>query len=145
MSKSAFLSFEQVEEIHRNTIAQFGGTLGVRDKGALESAIFHPQNAYFYGGGDLSDIAAAYAFHTVEAQAFLDGEKRGAVGAALTFLEGNGVSSERLLGESTDSVAIFSTAPHRRRRRHQAAKRRSPMRVGKCFGPYARLARSRNS
>ena len=47
MSKSAFVSFEQVEEIHRNTIAQFGGTLGVRDKGALESDIFHPQNAIF--------------------------------------------------------------------------------------------------
>lgn len=79
MSEPRFLSFEEVEEIHRDAIEQFGGTLGIRDKGSLESAIFHPQNVYFYGGGDLFDIAAAYAYHIAEAQAFLDGNKRAAV------------------------------------------------------------------
>ena len=36
-------------------------------------------------------IAATYAFHIAEAQAFLDGNKRTAVAAALTFLKGNDV------------------------------------------------------
>jgi len=36
------------------------------------------------------DIAAAYAFHLAQAQAFLDGNKRIGIGAALTFLEVNG-------------------------------------------------------
>ncbi len=94
MSEPRFLSFEQVQEIHRDAIEQFGGTLGIRDKGALDSAIFHPQNVYYYGGGDLFDIAAAYAYHIAEAQAFLDGNKRSAIGAALTFLEGNGVPTD---------------------------------------------------
>jgi death-on-curing protein len=40
----------------------------------------------------LFDIAASYAFHIAEAQAFLDGNKRTAVAAALTFLKGNGVA-----------------------------------------------------
>ena len=47
-------------------------------------------NAWFYGRGDLYDVAAAYAFHIAEAQAFLDGNKRTAAAAALVFLGKNG-------------------------------------------------------
>lgn len=39
-------------------------------------------------------IAAAYAFHLAQAQAFLDGNKRTAIAAAITFLEGNGVPTK---------------------------------------------------
>jgi len=49
------------------------------------------QNTFYYGNGDLCDIAATYAFHLAQAQAFLDGNKRPAVITALTFLELNGV------------------------------------------------------
>ena len=58
----------------------------------LEGAVFHPRNVYYYGQGDLFDVAAAYSFHISEAQAFLDGNKRTAIAAALVFLEGNGVT-----------------------------------------------------
>jgi len=88
-----FLSFEQVAEIHQESITKFGGTPGLRDRGASDSAIFHPKTVYFYGASDLFEIAAAYAFHIAGAQAFLDGNKRIAIGAALIFLEGNGVST----------------------------------------------------
>ena len=94
MGEPKFLSFEQVAEIHQQAIEEFGGTLGIRDQGALESAIFHARNIYFYSSGDLFEIAAAYAFHIAEAQAFLDGNKRTAIGAALTFLEGNGIPTD---------------------------------------------------
>lgn len=101
MSEPAFLSFNDVQEIHREAIAEFGGTLGIRDRASLESAIYHPQNVFLYAGGDLFDIAAAYAYHIAEAQAFLDGNKRAAVGAALVFLEGNGVSTD------VDSMPLY--------------------------------------
>ncbi len=39
-------------------------------------------------------IAAAYAFHIAQAQAFLDGNKRTAITAALIFLEQNGVPTK---------------------------------------------------
>ncbi len=91
MTELRFLSVGEVEEIHHSAIEEFGGTLGIRDRSALESAIFHPQNVYFYAHGDLFDIAAAYAFHIAEAQAFLDGNKRAAMGSALIFLAGHGV------------------------------------------------------
>jgi death-on-curing protein len=62
---------------------------GVRDEGAIESALAAAQNTWLYGDGDKFDIAAAYAFHIAESQAFLDGNKRTAVACALTFLKGS--------------------------------------------------------
>jgi death-on-curing protein len=64
----------------------------VRDRGLVESALASARNTYLYGSGDLFDIAASYAFHISEAQAYLDGNKRTAVAAALTFLKGNSVA-----------------------------------------------------
>jgi death-on-curing protein len=93
VSEPIFISVAQVESIHERQIARFGGTLGIRDRGGMESAVFQPQNIYFYAGGDLFEIAAGYAYHIAEAQAFLDGNKRTAIGAALAFLELNGVAT----------------------------------------------------
>jgi len=45
-----------------------------------------------YGGGDIFDVAAAYAFHIAEGQCFLDGNKRTAIAAALNFLANNNTS-----------------------------------------------------
>ncbi len=91
MNDPVFLSVEDVEFLHDRAIARYGGTLGIRDQGGLEAAVNHPKNVFYYGQGDCFDIAAAYAFHIAEAQAFLDGNKRTAVAAALLFLEINGV------------------------------------------------------
>ena len=46
MSSPKFLSVDEVREIHRDAIAQFGGTLGIRDEGTLIAAVFHPQNVW---------------------------------------------------------------------------------------------------
>ena len=78
-----------MDELHGEALARFGGTSGVRDSGLIDSALASARNTYLYGGGDEFDIAAAYAFHLAEAQGYLDGNKRTAVLAALTFLAGN--------------------------------------------------------
>ena len=86
-----FLTREQVEQRHRRSLAEFGGSDGLRGEHGLLSTLDAPLNDYFYGGADLFGVAAAYAFHIAQAQAFLDGNKRTAVACALTFLRGNGV------------------------------------------------------
>ncbi len=91
MSEPRFLTIEEVELFHRRSIARYGGTLGIRDRPGLEAAVNQPRNTFYYGGGDLFEIAAAYAFHIAESQAFLDGNKRTAVASAFVFLELNGV------------------------------------------------------
>jgi death-on-curing protein len=88
-----FLTRSQVDQIHDISLERYGGQAGVREPGLVDSALASAQNTFFYGGGDVFDIAAAYAFHVAEAQAFNDGNKRAAIGAALTFLELNSVHS----------------------------------------------------
>lgn len=92
MSEPRFLCLRDVDALHDRALAAYGGSPGIRDEGLLASAANQPQNDYFYGDADLCGIAAAYCFHIAEAQAYLDGNKRTAVAAALTFLAGNGVS-----------------------------------------------------
>jgi death-on-curing protein len=89
-----FLSVGDVEFLHRRSIERYGGTLGVRDRATLEAAVNQPKNVFFYAQGDHFDIAAAYAFHIAEAQAFLDGNKRAAAAAAFNFLNTNGILHE---------------------------------------------------
>ena len=91
MREPEFLTLAIIEQLHTDSLALFGGSEGVRDRGLVESALASARNTYLYGRGDLFDIAATYAFHIAEAQAFLDGNKRTAVAAALTFLKGNDV------------------------------------------------------
>jgi death-on-curing protein len=86
-----FLSLEQVEALHRLSLERHGGQDGVRDRAGLESAVMQPRNVWYYAQGDLFEVAAAYAFHLAESQAFIDGNKRTGMGAALVFLDGNGV------------------------------------------------------
>lgn len=85
-----FLTWEILVALHRRSLDRWGGIDGVRDQAGLESALGAAENAFFYGGGDLHEIAAAYAYHLAESQGFLDGNKRTAIACAMTFLEGNG-------------------------------------------------------
>jgi death-on-curing protein len=85
-----FIGLDVVLALHTESLRLFGGTDGLRDPGLLDSALAAAQNAHFYGNGDLFDIAAAYAFHIAQAQAFLDGNKRTAVATSLVFLAANG-------------------------------------------------------
>ncbi|MEO5721217.1 MAG: Fic family protein [Chthoniobacterales bacterium] len=79
------ITFEQVLYAHEDSLRRHGGSNGIRDEGLLRSAIHQPQNDFFYGGADRFGIAAAYAYHIAQAQAFLDGNKRTAVTADLVF------------------------------------------------------------
>lgn len=69
-----------------------------------------PRNAFYYDG-DLFDVAAGYAFHLAEAQAFLDGNKRTAIASALAFLHLNGVT--RLLDWTQLHDAMIAIAERR--------------------------------
>ena len=87
-----FLSRAEVDELHADSLKLFGGIAGVRDDSLVESAMGAAKNEWFYGHGDVFSVAAAYAFHLAQNQAFLDGNKRAAAAAALAFLAMNGLS-----------------------------------------------------
>lgn len=109
MSGPVFLTHDQVVQLHRRSLEQHGGQDGVRDVSALDAAVMHPRNVYYYQHADLFDIAAAYAFHLAQSQAFLDGNKRTGMAAALVFLKLNGVTLPRAteaLHEAMTDIAL---------------------------------------
>ena len=106
-----FLSLQDVLLLHQDQIDLYGGDLGVRDLGLLESAIAQPQATY--GGdhlhGDLFEMAAAYLFHIVQNHPFVDGNKRTGAVAALAFLDLNGVEIDAPKGSVYDLTMSVAT------------------------------------
>lgn len=87
-----FLSLFQILELHRQIISQSGGSLGIRDIGALESALAQPKMTFdkkeLYP--TLEEKAAALAFSLSSNHPFVDGNKRVAHAAMEVFLFFNG-------------------------------------------------------
>lgn len=90
-----FLTVAMVREMHTEAIAGFGGSEGLRDEALLESAVAAPQATF--GGksvyGSLVEVAAAYLFYLCRNHAFVDGNKRVALGSCILFLRLNGIET----------------------------------------------------
>ncbi len=84
---SLFPSFEEVIAIHDDLVEQFGGSMGLRDMGALESALLRPQMGYYDG---LMEEAAAMMESLTMNHPFVDGNKRVAFFTTAAFLRLNG-------------------------------------------------------
>ena len=78
---------EEVIAVHNLLIEDFGGTHGLRDEGALASAIWRPQMGYYDG---LIEEAAALMESLSQNHPFVDGNKRVAFVITDSFLRLNG-------------------------------------------------------
>lgn len=87
-----FLTLAEVLYLHNESLARYGGSAGIREPGLVESALGAAKNDFWYRRAGFFEIAAAYAFHIAQSQAFVDGNKRTAVAAAISFLRKNGIS-----------------------------------------------------
>ena len=87
MATTKYPTLEEALELHRVLIERFGGTLGVGDLGALESALFRPQTGYY---DTLVSQAAALMQSLAMNHAFVDGNKRVAFALTMIFLRMNG-------------------------------------------------------
>lgn len=100
-----YLAPDDVVELHDDALAEFGGTLGLRDPGALASAVAQAAMEAF--GVELYpsvlEKAAAYLFFISRTHAFVDGHKRTAYASASVFLHMNGAV---LSGEDDDVFAL---------------------------------------
>lgn len=90
--------------IHDRQLAEHGGADGIRDPGAIESALAHPVNLASYDDPDTADLAAAYAYSLVKNHGFVDGNKRTAWVVARLFLAEN---SQRLTFDSLDAIQMM--------------------------------------
>ena len=91
-----FLTLSEVLRLHEMQLRHFGGSSGIRDLGLLQSAMGNVEASF---GGEylhrtLYEFGAAYLYGICRNHPFVDGNKRTAAAAALTFFEMNGVTIE---------------------------------------------------
>jgi death-on-curing protein len=84
-----FLKKTKVIEYHARLTERFGGAHGLRDEGALESALAAAPHRRHYEDADVVKCAATYAYHLSQAHAFIDGNKRIAAAVMELFININ--------------------------------------------------------
>ena len=86
-----YLTVAEVYQVQHLLIDRFGGRHGVRDKNAVEAAVFRPQTGYY---NSLEEEAAALMESLGNNHGFLDGNERIAFAATDVFLRRNGFNIE---------------------------------------------------
>jgi len=115
-----FPTLDEALAIHAHQIARYGGALGVRDRGLLESALAMPAATFagVYLHPSLPEQAAAYLFHLVKNHPFVDGNKRVGLACSLAFLRLNGI---RIRATDDDLVDIVMGVAEGRRSKADVA------------------------
>ena len=107
MTARDYLTVADVLAMHSVLIQRFGGTPGLRDPGALESALFRPQTGYYT---DIVSEAAALLESLAINHPFVDGNKRIAFAAVDVFLRINGYRIRHpSLDIFSDMINMFET------------------------------------
>jgi death-on-curing protein len=104
MNEPVWLTLELVFAIHENQLKKLGGPPGVRDMGALESALGRARSRWAHENSDLATVAAAYAFGIARNDPFVDGNKRAALLSIVTFLGLNGID---FVADEAEAVVII--------------------------------------
>jgi death-on-curing protein len=106
-----YLVLIEVIELHRQIIEQSGGSLGIRDLGAVESALAQPRMTF--GGEELYptlvDKAAAIGFSLIMNHPFIDGNKRIGHAAMEVFLVMNGLEIEASVNEQEEIILSLAS------------------------------------
>jgi death-on-curing protein len=80
-----------VDALHFRQLQRFGGRYGVRDAGAIESALARPRNQWEYAEhNDMASLAAAIGGGLTRNYGYVDGNKRVGFVAMAVFLDLNG-------------------------------------------------------
>jgi death on curing protein len=96
-----YLTTADVIGIHAVLLHRYGGAEGIRDMGAVESAVFRPQCGYY---SDIAEEAAALLESLLINHPFIDGNKRTAFAACDIFLRINGM---RITAENERLYALM--------------------------------------
>lgn len=90
--------------LHGESLAEHGGTAGIRDSGLLDSALARAPNLAAYGEPDVAALAATYGFGIARNHPFVDGNKRAAFLSVGLFLAMNGY---RLVTTQADATVVM--------------------------------------
>ena len=103
--KPTFLTVDAIIALHAESIAAFGGESGIRDAGGLESAITRCRTRWAYEPkSTIAELAGAVGFGLAMNHPFVDGNKRIALIAVVTFLD---LNSHELTASEIEAYATF--------------------------------------
>lgn len=104
MNEPVWVNLDAVLIFHDESLLEFGGSSGIRDRGAIESALARPHNLFAYRQPDLFDLAAAYTAGLSQNHGFVDGNKRTAFLTGVVFLAENGYD---IVAEQAEVIAAM--------------------------------------
>ncbi|MCS6847650.1 MAG: type II toxin-antitoxin system death-on-curing family toxin [Anaerolineae bacterium] len=111
-----YLTLREVLEIYKRVMQQSGGIAGIRDLGALESAVAQPRMTF--DGEELYptivEKAATLAFSLIQNHPFVDGNKRTAHAAMETFLVLNGYEIRATVDEQERVILRIASGEMKR-------------------------------
>ncbi len=87
--------------LHDESLAEHGGTSGMRDEGLLDSALARPLNLAAYESPNHAALGTTYGFGIAKNHPFVDGNKRAAFLSAGLFLSLNGFRLQVSPAEAT--------------------------------------------
>jgi death on curing protein len=91
--------------LHEESLAEFGGSAGLRDEGLFESALERAHHRWTYEpGSTIAQLAACYSFGLTKNHPMVDGNKRVGFLALGIFLLMNG---RRLVAERAEAVVVM--------------------------------------
>ena len=109
MKRLRWLTSGAVIAIHRELIARYGGSSGVRAPESLDSALARPKHLASYKARvTVSELGAAYAWGLLRNHPFVDGNKRVALAAIVAFFDLNGW--ELTSGEAEETAMVLRAA-----------------------------------
>lgn len=101
-----YLTVGEVIEIYSRVMTQSGGSVGILDLGALESAVAQPRMTFnrkeLYP--TIFEKASALGFSLIQNHPFVDGNKRTGHAAMETFLMLNGYEISASVDEQVDII-----------------------------------------
>lgn len=110
------ITISEVLEIYRRVMEQSGGSIGIRDLGALESAVAQPRMTF--GGEELYptivEKASALGFSLIQNHPFLDGNKRIGHAAMEMLLVLNGYQISASIDEQVSVILQVASGEMRR-------------------------------
>lgn len=111
-----YVTVSEVLEIYSRVMEQSGGLIGLRDVGALESAVAQPRMTF--GGEELYptliEKASALGFSLIQNHPFIDGNKRTGHAALEMFLVLNGYQLSAGLEEQVSVILQVASSEMRR-------------------------------
>lgn len=111
-----YLTLGEIVELHRMITETSGGAAGIRDLGALESAVAQPRATFdmvdLYPS--LVDKAAVLCLSIVQNHPFVDGNKRTGHAAMSTFLLLNGAEVDATIDEQEQLMLDLAAGRIRR-------------------------------